>query len=509
MSGRVYLVGAGPGDPGLLTLRAARLLARADVVVHDYLVGGRVLDHVRPEAEIVALGRSHADRLPQPDVEALLVDRARAGKTVVRLKNGDPMVFGRGAEEAQALRRAGVPFEIVPGVSAAVAVPTYAGIPVTHRDHASLVTIVTGHQALPDGGPRLPWAALAAQGGTLVFVMAVRQLGTVLDALVRHGLDPATPAAVVERGTTAGQRTVAATAATLAARAVEAGVAAPAVLVVGRVVALREAVAWVETRPLFGRRIVVTRPREQAGALADLLEAAGAEVVLFPTIALVPPADPAALDAAVARAAGYDWIVFTSVNGVAAFFARFAAGGRDVRELATCRLAAIGPETAAALERRLLRPAVVPDDYRAEGLLAAFADEPLAGRRVLLPRAAEARPVLPETLRARGAVVDEVAAYRAVAPPAADVDALRGALAARAIDALTFTSSATVRNFVALVGAGALSPQRGDGGPVIACLGPVTAATARELGLRVDLLPARWTVPALAAALVDRFAATP
>jgi uroporphyrinogen III methyltransferase/synthase len=507
-SGRVYLVGAGPGDPGLLTRRAERCLAAADVVVHDYLVGRRLLEGVPPEAEIIALGSAHDDRLDQQAIEALLVMHARAGKTVVRLKNGDPFLLGRGAEEAEALAAAGVPFEVVPGVSSAFAVPAYAGIPLTHREHASLVTIATGHQAKDAGGagpPALPWEALARQGGTLVFLMGMRQMPAILSTLIAHGLSRDTPAAAIQSGTTGRQATVVATAATLAAEVDAAGLGAPGVLVVGSVVGLRERVCWLEARPLFGRRVVVTRPRAQAGALADVLEELGAEVVAFPTIAIAPALDDEALTQAVAAASGYDWIVFTSANGVHTFFEHFAGAGRDVRELARVRLAAIGPETAAQLRRRLLNPAIVPADYRAEGLLDALADEPLAGRRVLLPRAAGARSVLPDGLRARGATVDEVLAYRAVPPTDADVVGLRTALEGGTIDALTFTSSSTVRNFVTLLGASDAARLVRDGRPAVACIGPVTSETARELGLPVDVVPAVWTVGALAAALADHF----
>jgi uroporphyrinogen III methyltransferase/synthase len=505
--GRVYLVGAGPGDPGLLTVRGQRCLAAADVVVHDYLVGPRLLEAVRPDAEVIAVGHSHAERLDQAAIEALLVARARAGRTVVRLKNGDPFVFGRGGEEVEALGRAGVPFEIVPGVSAAMAVPAYAGIPLTHRDHASLVTIATGHQAMAadcaPSAPALPWQALAGQGGTLVFVMAMRQLRAILAALVSHGLAEDTPAAAVAWGTTGRQRTVVGTAATLAARVEEAGLGAPGIIVVGSVVGLREHARWFEARPLFGRRIVITRPRAQTGALADLLEEQGAEVIAFPTIEIVPPVDASLLERAVAQAGSYDWILFTSANGVRAFFARVAAQGRDVRELAAARLAAIGPETAAELGRWLLRPAVLPADYRAEGLLAALAAEDLRGRRVLLPRAAGARAILPETLAARGAIVDEVIAYRAVPPADADVGGLRAALEAGAVDAVTFTSSSTVRNLLALLGADDSARLLGGGRLAVACIGPVTAATAREVGLEVAVMPAQYTVRALVAALVE------
>src|SRR5262245_58389750 len=294
MPGRVFLVGAGPGDPGLLTLRAARCLATADVVVHDSLVGPRLLQGVRADAEVITAGRPHEEggRLAQADIERLLIERARDGKTVVRLKNGDPFLVGRGGEEAEALRRAGVAFEVVPGVSAAFAVPAYAGIPLTHRDHTSLVTIATGHQAYEPGAttpsvPSLPWEALARQRGTLVFLMGVRQMPTIMARLMEHGLAGTTPAAAIQHGTSGRQATVVATVATLASAARDAGLGAPAVLIVGSVVTLREHARWFESRPLFGRRVVITRPREQAAELAALLEDQGAEPILFPTIALV------------------------------------------------------------------------------------------------------------------------------------------------------------------------------------------------------------------------------
>jgi uroporphyrinogen III methyltransferase/synthase len=510
MSGRVYLVGAGPGDPGLLTVRGQRCLALAEVVVHDHLANRRLLVHARPDAEVIDVGRPHGGpgRLTQAAIEDLLVTRARAGRVVVRLKNGDPFVFGRGGEEAQALARAGIPFEVVPGVTSALAVPAYAGIPATDRDHASLVTIVTGHLACAgdqQGVPGLPWRALAEQGGTLVFLMGVTHLAAIADALVRHGLDPATPAAAIERGTTGSQRTVTAAIASLAAQVVAAGLAAPAVVVVGRTVELREQVRWFEARPLFGRRVLVTRARTQAGELAAQLEDLGADVLLVPTIEIAAAPDPAALDRAVAEAGTYDWIVFTSANGVRIFLERLDALGLDVRGLARARLAAIGPETAAALERWMLRPSVVPPEYRAEGLLDALAEADVRGRRFLLPRAAGARAILPETLRARGAIVDEVIAYSAVPPADADVRGLCAALDASAIDVVTFTSSSTVRNFAAMIGAETLAAMRRPGSPLVACIGPVTADTARAVGLRVDLVPSVYTIPALARAVADHF----
>jgi uroporphyrinogen III methyltransferase/synthase len=516
MTARVHLVGAGPGDPGLLTVRARALLERADVVVHDALVPARLLEHVRPGAEIVAVGPPHGDprRLSQDDVQALLIERARSGRTVVRLKNGDPMLFGRGGEEAAALRAAGVPFDIVPGVTSALAVPAYAGIPVTHRDHASLVTVVTGHQAAEPGGeaalPDVDWDGLARSRGTLVFLMGVRQLGAILEALTAHGLASATPAALVRWGTTGRQRTLVATVGTLEATAHDEAMGPPAVLVVGSVVSLREQIGWYETRPLLGRRIVVTRARPQAGTLAERLEALGADVLSFPTIQLVSYEDRPAVRRMIAAAPGYDWVVLTSVNGVRVFFDAFAAGGGDVRRFGGTRFAAIGSETARMLEARLIHPEVVPADFRAEALADALEAHGMAGARVLLPRAAGARTLLPERLRALGATVDDVATYEAVLPTDADVEGLLGALgaggprgAAGAL-ALTFTSSSTVRHFMALIGPAGGATLR-EHPPVIACIGPITAETAREYGLPVHVRPDVYTIDGLCAALVDHF----
>jgi uroporphyrinogen III methyltransferase/synthase len=335
--------------------------------------------------------------------------------------------------------------------------------------------------------------------------MGVKHLAAIADSLRRHGLAGATPAAVIEQGTTAAQRTIVGTLATIGAQAAAAAVRSPAVAVVGATVALRERIGWFESRPLFGRRIVVTRPRAQAGELAAAFEELGARVDLVPAIAIVPAADPAPLDAALDRVASYDWIVFTSANGVRLFFNRLASRGRDVRELAAARLAAIGPETAAELERRLLRPAVVPSDYRAEGLLDALDETQVRGRRMLLPRAAGARPILPDTLRARGAIVDEVVTYAAVRPPDADVEGLVAALAAGAVDVITFTSSSTVRHFAELIGPDALRTRAAGSRPLIACIGPVTADTARELGLRADVVATTYTAAALARAVAERF----
>ncbi len=500
-TGKVSLVGAGPGDPGLLTLRGRQCLEGADVVVYDNLSNPDLLAFTRPDCEIVFTGKHGSGvRLTQEQISALVLARARAGRWVVRLKGGDPFVFGRGGEEALECVRAGIPFEIVPGVTAAVAAPAYAGIPLTHRDHASVVTFVTGHEAEREGPASLPWEQLAHQGGTIVLYMSVLQLADNLRQLIAAGLPAETPAAAIRWGTTPRQRVLRGTAATLPALAAAAGLRPPALIVLGDVVRLADELAWFERRPLFGRRIVVTRPRAQVQALAALLEAEGAEVISLPTIAPAPPDDGAAFDAALADLGRYAWLVLTSPHGALVFFERMRALGRDLRELAGVAIAAIGPATAASIAARGLTVAVTPGEYRAEAVADALIAAGVGGRRVLLARAAGARGVLPERLRAAGALVDDVATYRTVLPPEA---AAAPALFAgeRRPDLVTFTSSSTVSNFAALFPGHALPAVLA--GVAVACIGPVTAATARGLGLRVAVEPAEYTVPALAAAIVE------
>jgi uroporphyrinogen III methyltransferase/synthase len=502
--GRVSLVGAGPGDPGLLTLRGRRCLEGCDVVVYDNLSNPALLAHTRADAEIVFAGKHGSGiRLSQDEISAIVLDRARAGKWVVRLKGGDPFIFGRGGEEALECVRAGIPFEVVPGVTAAIAAPAYAGIPLTHRDHASTVTFVTGHESeKPEAAASLPWEALAHEGGTLVLYMSVLQLERNLTQLIAAGLPPATPAAAVRWGTTARQEVLVGTAATLPELAATGRLRPPAVIVIGDVVRLAPELGWFDRRPLFGRRIVVTRARAQAGVFAALLEEQGAEVVPLPTIATVPPESYDALDAALRRLGDYAWLVLTSENGVAAFFDRLRAHGGDVRALAGVAIAAIGPATRAAVEARGLRVALVPAEFRAEAVADAMIAAGVAGQRVLLARAAAARTVLPQRLAAAGAIVDEVPVYRTVLPPEA-VAAPALFAGDRRPDLVTFTSSSTVTNFARLFAAHDLpSVLRGV---AVGCIGPITAATARDLGLRVDVEPAEYTIPAFAAAVVDHF----
>ncbi len=509
--GRVHLVGAGPGDPGLLTLRGRRCLEAADVVVYDYLANPALLRFVRPTAERIFCGKHGGDApiLTQEQINRLLVERARAGKVVVRLKGGDPFIFGRGGEEAQDLVAAGIPFEVVPGVTAATAVPACAGIPLTHRDFTSTVTFVAGHAAAEKTESVIPWRHLA-HGGTLVLLMSTTQLAANLSALCRHGLPVDTPAALIQWGTMPAQQTVVGTVGDLAERVARLGLRPPTVVVVGQVVALREQLGWFETRPLFGRSIVVTRAREQAAELVERLEALGAGILPVPAIAIGAPPSFAPLDDALGRLDEYRWVVFTSVNGVDGFFRRLRETGGDVRRLAGARLAAIGPETARALAHAHLRADLVPAEFRAEALIDAMGDERLAGCRVLLPRAAVARDVLPAALRARGAVVDDVPVY-AVHAPVVETSEVRRRLRDRTVDLLTFASSVTVRHFVDLVGAeivreAVARPDPRTGRRVhVGCIGPVTAGTARELGLPVDILPATYTIPAFTDAIIAYF----
>jgi len=482
----VYLVGAGPGDPDLLTLRGAEVLRRADVVVHDRLVAPALLDLAPAGAERVYAGKAPGrNEMSQDEINALLVERGRGGHAVVRLKGGDPFVFGRGGEEAEALAAAGVPFEVVPGISSAIGAPAYAGIPVTHRGASTHFTVVTGHEDPTKESTDVDWAALAAAGGTLVILMGAGRIGEIADRLVAAGLAPETPVAAVRNGTRADQRTTRATLDTVA----DAGVQAPVAIVVGEVARLD--LAWFESRPLFGRSVVVTRAREQASELRRRLEALGAEVVELPAITI----EPIRFD--VPDLNRYGWLVFTSVNGVAAFFDRgLAPAGLDARALAGLRVAAIGPGTAAALAERGLRADLIPERFVAESLLDAFPSPTAAGERVLVARAEQARDVLPAGLSERGYGVDVLPVYRTVtaSPDTAALERVRRG----DVDALSFTSSSTVTNLCDLLGE---VPVRQ---PLVVSIGPVTSKTAMERGLRVDAEATEHTIDGLVDALVGR-----
>ena len=505
--GKVYLVGAGPGDPDLITLRGRELLERADRVVYDALVDLHLLDYMRPDAEKLFAGRRGADpEARQKTIDRLLVEGARQGLEVVRLKGGDPFVFGRGGEEAEVLAREGVEFEIVPGVSSVIAGPAYAGIPLTHRAHSSSVLIATGHEDPSRPTSHLRWEVLARSADTLLFMMSIRNLGAILSKLQKHGRDGSTPAAVIERATWPRQRTVVGTLATLEQRAREEGISPPALLVVGNVVLVRKSTAWLERRPLFGRRVLITRARHQAVRLRRLLWEAGAEVVEFPTIEIRPPSSWAPADKAIGELEAYDWLLFTSANGVDAFFDRLWIKGRDLRALSRARLGAIGPATARRLEERGLRADVIPREFRAEGVLEALHDQ-VRGARILLARAREAREVLPRQLReAEGAQVDVVEVYRSELPEV-DASELRRELQQSRIDVVTFTSSSSVKNLARLLKVKSLSELMGE--CEVGCIGPITSDTARAHGLSPSIEPEQYTITALAAAVIDRFKNSP
>jgi uroporphyrinogen III methyltransferase / synthase len=491
VSGIVYLVGAGPGDPGLMTRRSLELIAGADAILYDRLIPSGALDGARPEAELRYVGKEPgAAALTQQETNQLLVELGRVGKRVVRLKGGDPFVFGRGGEEAEALAAAGVPFEVVPGVTAGVAAPAYAGIPVTHRDAASAVAFVTGHEDPHKPETALDWDALARFPGTLVLYMGIKNLPQIAERLAAAGRDPGEPAAVVERGTQPGQRTVVDTLAGIAARVQAEGLRAPAITVVGPVVGLRDTIAWLERRPLYGEVVAVTRARAQASGLAARLQELGAEVVETPAIRIEPRPLDGELLAAVEGIGEYALICLTSPNGVRLLFDALAGTGRDARALAGATVAAIGPGTAAELVLRGVRADVVPEQFVAEALVEALEPVALDGRRVLVARAAEARSVLPDALRARGAELDEVALYETLAEPLGDAE--RAALERATY--VTFTSSSTVRF---LLESGARPPE----GARVVSIGPITSATAQEHGLTVHVEAERHDVDGLVDAL--------
>jgi uroporphyrinogen III methyltransferase/synthase len=492
-AGVVYLVGAGPGDPGLVTVRALELIGAADVILYDRLVPRGALEGAREDAELVYVGKEPGStEMAQEEIELLMVERARAGRSVVRLKGGDPFVFGRGGEEAEALAAAGVEFEVVPGVTAGVAAPAYAGIPVTHREDSSAVAFVTGHEDPAKEGSALDWDALARFPGTLVLYMGVRRLPEISERLIAAGRDPGEPAVAIERGTLPGQRTVAAFLSELPDAAARAELRAPAVILVGPVADRRETIAWLERRPLYGLRVVVTRARAQASGLARTLEALGAETIELPAIRIIPRTDSAEVRRAVDDIHTYALVCLTSPNGVRLLFEALTESGRDARALANATVAAIGPGTAAALAERGIVADVVPTRSVAEALVEELEDVNVEGRPALVARAAEARDVLPDALRERGARVDVVALYETVAeePAAEAIEAAQDA------DYVTFTSSSTVRNLVQAVG------QRFPAGARVVSIGPVTSQAARDVGLDVDVEAERHDPDGLVEALV-------
>ncbi len=499
-SGKVYLVGAGPGDLGLITLRAKECIENADVIIYDHLANPETLGWARDGAEIVYVGKTPGEsRSDQNEINALLIEKAREGKRVVRLKGGDPFVFGRGAEEAQAIADAGIPFEIVPGITSSIAGPAYAGIPVTHRAHNSHVTFFTGHEDPAKTESAIDYAALAKLGGTQVMLMGVERLGSIASEMMKHGVRGDLPVALVRWATTGQQETLTGTLGDIAQKAVANSFAAPAVAVFGEVVALRDKLNWYEKRPLLGKRIVVTRTRKQASVLSSKLRVLGAHVIELPTIRIEPPSDLREFAELVQDAHIYDWIVFTSANGVEAFFDVFFKLYDDSREIGGARIAVIGPATAQRVKDFHLHVDLQPKESVAEDLVREFKKQgSIENLKILLVRAEKARDVLPKELSALGAIMDEACAYRTM-PETRDTSGARQQLAKDGADLITFTSSSTVENFLAL---GLPWPK----GMRVASIGPITSKTARDNGLKIEVEAKRHDIDGLVEAIGDFFA---
>ena len=487
---KVYLVGAGPGDPGLITVKGQGILQRADAILYDHLASERLLDLAPSHAERVYVGKKRSSHeFTQDEIASMLIERARRGWTVVRLKGGDPFIFGRGGEEIEALAAAGIPFEIVPGVTTPLGLAAYTGVPLTHREHSSTVVFVTGHNV-----DAIDWVKIGA-ADTIVLFMGLVNFPAIAEALIASGRLAATPAMAVRWATRPDQQTIVGTLADLGRRITQAELKPPATIIIGEVVRLRDQFNWFENLPLFGQRIVVTRDSRQATDLAEPLEALGAEALLLPVIEIQPAADPLPLDRAIAQLETYDWLIFTSANGVRYFTDRLDRSRRDLRAL-RAKICGIGPATSAAIEALHLKVDRMPEEYVAESLLESLSGEDLAGKRVLLPRAAVARDIVPAELRNRGATVDVVEAYRTTLPEGLFDDARE--ILARKPHWITFTSSSTVQNFIAAAGREALEQVK------IASIGPITSATLREHGTEPDAEAAPHTVAGLVDALSNR-----
>jgi uroporphyrinogen III methyltransferase / synthase len=500
MNNKVYLVGAGPGDPGLITVKGRDCIATADVIIYDYLAAPALLSHARKDAQRIYVGKKGGDHtLPQDQINQLIVEKARQGLTVCRLKGGDPFIFGRGGEEIEELIAAGIDFEVVPGVTSAIAAPAYAGIPLTHRRLASSVTFITGHEDPAKETSSIHWEALANIGGTLVFFMGVKNLPHITGQLLSFGMKAETPVALVRWGTTPSQQTVTGTLETILSVAESAAIRPPSLIVVGDVVSLRDSMKWFENRPLFGKTIVVTRARTQASDMVARLTQLGANCIECPVIKVVPADDDQNLDAAISKIKEYDWLIFTSVNGVDYFFSRLYENEKDFRCLGHLQTAVIGPATAERLKNYGINTDILPESFRAESIIDAFKNETVSGKKILLPRAKQSRPILPDELTKMGATVHEVTAYQTI------LDADQGQmlidqLEAGKIDMITFTSSSTVTNFKSLIPADRFDALIKN--VTIAAIGPITAETAQKNGFIVHLSADEYTIPGLCEAIL-------
>ncbi|MBU1566978.1 MAG: uroporphyrinogen-III C-methyltransferase [Proteobacteria bacterium] len=502
--GKVYLVGAGPGDPGLITVRGKSLLEKAEVVVYDYLAGKKLLKHAPASAELIYVGKkggvqhSHT----QEEINKMLVDHAGLGKMVVRLKGGDPFIFGRGGEEVQQLHAAGVPFEVVPGVTAASAAATYAGIPITHRDYTASVAFLTGHEDPTKENSGINWEKLATGVGTLVIYMGIKNLPIIVANMIKYGRDPKTPVAVVRWASTPEQRSVVGTLETIAQVVKDTGIKPPSLIIIGEVVSLRSTIDWYENRPLFGKKIIVTRTREQASDLVAGLEEYGANCLEHSTINIQPVDSYEVLDEELERLKEYHWIIFTSLNGVKYFFQRLHGKGMDARNLKGPEIAVVGKSTADLLLKYGVHADLIPSVFTGEGLAESLLDQGVEGRNILLPRALQGREILSETLRGAGAQVTVAPVYQNC-PVQGDKEFLRAELLKGGVDMVTFTSSSTVRNFLALLDDENQAELKKILADVkIAAIGPITAKTVTDSGLRVDVQPEQHTIPAMIEAIV-------
>lgn len=503
VKGKVYIIGAGPGDPGLITLKGLKCIEEADCIVYDYLANERLLNHAKEGAKVIYVGkRGGAHTLPQERINELLVKKAREGKVVARLKGGDPFIFGRGGEEVEALAESDISFEVVPGVTSAIAAPAYAGIPLTHRDFTSTVAFITGHEDPTKDESDIAWDKISTGVGTLVFLMGVKNLTQNTQKLIENGRDPKTPVALIRWGTTPEQETLIGRLDDIVERAKERALKPPVVMVVGDVVSLKDKLNWFEKRPLFGKTVIVTRAREQASEFSDLLEGSGAKVIEFPTIETIPPRGWKELDRAIRRIERYDWIIFTSVNGVKYLVERLKKQDKDIRDLKGIRICAIGPRTAEAIECLGINVDLTPKEYRGEAIIEGLGKRRIKGRRFLLPRALKAREVLPEEIKRLGGKVDVVTAYRTV-KPREKTEMVRDLLKGGKVDVVTFTSSSTVTNFVEMFEKGEMPGLLK--GVKVACIGPITRDTADQFSIKTDIMPERYTIPALTEAIVEHF----
>ena len=499
-SGKVYLIGAGPGDPGLITLKALECLEKADVIVYDRLLDERLLDSARQETEKIFVGKASSEHtMQQTEINRLLVKKAKEGKNVVRLKGGDPFVFGRGGEEAEELAKNELAFEVIPGITSAIAVPACAGIPVTHRTLASSFAVITGHEDPAKVDSMIQWTKLATGVDTLVFLMGMQNLSEIVAKLVENGRAIDTPVAVIKDGTRPQQKTVVGTLRDIVNRVKANGLKPPVVIVVGKVVRLRETIRWFDNRPLFGKRILVTRARHQASTLSKMLSERGAQPIELPAIAIQPVSDTTEFDHAISNLTRYQWIVFTSVNGVEAVFKRLHALKADSRALHGLKIGAIGPATGKSLEQRGITADYYPAVYTTEGLITGFQSLNIDGQRFLLPRTDIADEELAKGLTVLGAIVKEITVYR-TSPDIEAIAKAKDLLLSNQVDVITFTSSSTVSNLVTALGTDDIPD-----GVKIVCIGPKTAETAIKAGLKPDIVASEYTIPGLVNAIEEYF----